>query len=590
VAIAGIILAAPCLTLAQQVSGLSETSVPCHGYLEVYGNGFGDTPGTLLINGSAAPVAKWSDLEIVTYLQEDAPAGPATLQVSGPAGTSNVFDFEVAPCAPASGRVLWRQRFDSFYTFAKPVVAPDGTIHVLDLRHRLYSITPDGAVNWVVDGALRPEINSDTPILGNTSIDVGPDGTVYGAHEWYVSAINADGSLQWRFDIPLNQRSFITYDTKYGPDGNIYVAASQTITDGRGVYSLTSSGAFRWNVSHIYDRTTRRQIDIVFGPGPRGQQLYFSSNANSYAIALDDGSIIFNNLPQVTGFQAVSPLDGTVHSSNYAYQPDGRIEWQSPIFLNGEMSMDSQGVHYATTSMITPRMVALNPDGSTKYERALDLPSSTSPETTTVTPDDSQLLMNDIFHRLLALRSGNGSEDWRIELPREGVSEAHPQGFASYWLRRPAFSADGTIAYYLAAVNTAGSIRERTFLYALSLNGDAGPPPPSPPPPPPTDLTMRVTDIGLSERVRRNRVTVTARISVADDAGKPVNGALLAATWTKPDGSTAAGSTNTNKKGEGKLQVAAGLGQYTIDIDSVTKDGYVLDEAGSVLTATTAVQ
>ena len=92
--------------------------------------------------------------------------------------------------------------------------------------------------------------------------------------------------------------------------------------------------------------------------------------------------------------------------------------------------MDSRGNHYATTSLWPLRIVALNPSGSVRYERTLDLPSGTSPETTTVTPDEGHLLMNDIFHRLLALRSKNGAEDWRIEL--EPVEE----GRAQHWLRR----------------------------------------------------------------------------------------------------------------------------------------------------------
>jgi hypothetical protein len=105
------------------------------------------------------------------------------------------------------------------------------------------------------------------------------------------------------------------------------------------------------------------------------------------------------------------------------------------------------------------------------YERQLDLPSGTTPETTTVTPDDELLLVDDIYNRLLVLRSSDGVEEWRIELPPE-------DGLPQYWLRRPAFDATGGVAYYQAAVNAGDVIRERMFMYAIAVattgdvNGD----------------------------------------------------------------------------------------------------------------------
>jgi outer membrane protein assembly factor BamB len=462
-------IAAGALSDATQITGLSETSVPRRGYMEIYGIGFGSTPGSVLVDGVPAPFAKWSDTEIVAYVPGSIGKGTALLEVFDDQGVGSSLSFEVVDADPLGGRMLWRQRFDTLYTYAKPVVGPDGTIYVLDNRYRLYALAPSGAVKWVVDGSLSAQTGPGTAVLGNTSVDVAPDGTVYSAHKWHVSALDPDGSLLWRFDLTTQQRGYIAYDTKVGPDGNVYVAQCHTNTSGLGVYSLTPEGDLRWNVPHPYDRTTRSQIELVFGPGPQGLQTYFSANQNSYAISLEDGGVVFNNLLQVTGFAAVSPLDGTAHSSNYAYEPDGTIAWQSPIFLNGAMSMDSVGTHYSTTSLVTKRIVALDPDGSTRYATPLNLPSSTSPNVTTVTPDDRNLLHHDIFNRLLFLDASDGTEDWRIELPAEEVSAAYPQGFSQYWLRRPAFRAGGSVAYYLAATNTRGIVRERTYLYAVAL-------------------------------------------------------------------------------------------------------------------------
>ncbi len=474
--VAGASLAATTALTAPSIANLAEDPVPWTGYLEIHGSGFGDTPGELTVNGEPAPVALWSDAEIVGYVPIGMTSGAAELEVTNDSGSSGPFPFEIAAAVPVSDRLLWRQRFETPYNHARPVVGPDGTIFVLDLRYRLYALTPDGRVKWIVKGSLSADIGAATPIFGNTSVDVDAAGNAYSGHKWYVTSLNPDGTFRWRYDIAGAERSYIVYDTKVGPDGNVYVAASHTpsAVDALGVYSLAPGGELRWNVAHPYDRTTRKQIDLVFGPGPRGLQLYFSANQNSYALALEDGEIVFNNLLQVTGFAAVSPVDDTVHSSNYAYAPDGTIEWQSPVFLNGAMDLDSLGIHYATASVGGPRIVALETDGAVRYEVALDLPSGTSPDTTTVSPDDALLFVHDIFNRMLALDSTDGSEVWRIELPPEGVSASLPAGRPQYWQRRPAFSADGATAYYLSAVNDAGMIRDRSFLNALVPAGTGG--------------------------------------------------------------------------------------------------------------------
>jgi len=457
------------------VTQLAEASVPCNGYLEIQGSGFETEAGLLTVNGRPAPAAGWSDTEIIAYVPLGVGAGTAQLSVTTASGASAALDFEIQPCAPVEPRISWRQRFDTSYFHARPVVGPDGTIYVLDLAFRLYALEPTGHVRWVVDGSLPAEPGK--PVFGNTSITVDQAGNIYSAHKWYVTSLYPDGRLRWRYDIDAAARSYIVYDTKIGPDGNLYVAACHTPTaDALGVYSMTPEGALRWNVAHPYDRTTRKQIELVFANGPDGHQLYFSANQNSYAITLEDGNVVFDNLPQVTGFAAASPVSDSVHSSNYSYLPDGTIEWQSPVFLNGAMAFDSQGIHFATTSLGGARIVALDTDGSQRYETALSLPPTTSPDTTSVTPDDSLLLVHDISNRLLALDSASGNESWRIELAPEEVSESFPNGFVQYWQRRPAFNAAGTTAYYLSAVNAAGVIPPRAFLNAVAPDGAWVPP------------------------------------------------------------------------------------------------------------------
>ena len=131
--------------LAASVTSLTPEVVPCHGYVEVHGAAFGTQMRSVLVNGVPAPIARWTDSEIVAYLPEGTAPGEATLVVQGPS-SSPPFTFDVGACAPVNERTRWRQRFDTFYTHARPVTGPDGTVYVLDLDHRLYAISPQGAV------------------------------------------------------------------------------------------------------------------------------------------------------------------------------------------------------------------------------------------------------------------------------------------------------------------------------------------------------------------------------------------------------------------------------------------------------------
>jgi hypothetical protein len=106
------------------------------------------------------------------------------------------------------------------------------------------------------------------------------------------------------------------------------------------------------------------------------------------------------------------------------------------------------------------------------------------------------------------------------------------------------------------------------------------------PPPPPNYI--RVTEIDM-QAARR---TVTATVLVVDDEDQPVEGAGISGFWVYPvnkNNNTTlffSGTTDADGKVTFKIGDKARPGTYRINIESVTKEGYVLDQNNSVLVKT----
>ncbi|MHC4643842.1 MAG: hypothetical protein ACYS32_19550 [Planctomycetota bacterium] len=92
-------------------------------------------------------------------------------------------------------------------------------------------------------------------------------------------------------------------------------------------------------------------------------------------------------------------------------------------------------------------------------------------------------------------------------------------------------------------------------------------------PPPPQDK-IRVADIEMTA----DRHSVTARVLVLDDQDQPVEGAVVDATWTYPNGDSLKVSGATASDGYTTFRIdKARRGVYYLYINEVTADGYVYD-------------
>jgi len=112
------------------------------------------------------------------------------------------------------------------------------------------------------------------------------------------------------------------------------------------------------------------------------------------------------------------------------------------------------------------------------------------------------------------------------------------------------------------------------------------------PPAPSGDLAMRVDSLELTVTKVRGSRHVTAVLRVLDERGLPVSGAQVFATWTFPSGETESSSSHFTSEGgyETYAIVNARRGTFTFAVDDIVCDGFVLDRAAGVLSASVTVR
>ncbi len=108
---------------------------------------------------------------------------------------------------------------------------------------------------------------------------------------------------------------------------------------------------------------------------------------------------------------------------------------------------------------------------------------------------------------------------------------------------------------------------------------------PTTPPPPQEEFFVRVSSIDFYTSQKNQ---YGARVLIQDDHGQYMEGALVSATWTEPDGSQVTLSGTSDQFGKvyfdlGKLKRR---GTYTLAIEDVVISGFTFDPANSVLSAT----
>jgi len=148
----------------------------------------------------------------------------------------------------ASGEVQWAFNApDLSYGSSPPVIGADGTVYVIlgeSDEGYLYALTPTGQLKW----SLRDHLICAPSFASNTTMApaVGADGTIYvGTCANELLAIEQDGSLKWRFQVPQEGMTSGVVVAVLVGNKVIYFLSEQKHGDGTKdfvLYAVRSSG------------------------------------------------------------------------------------------------------------------------------------------------------------------------------------------------------------------------------------------------------------------------------------------------------------------------------------------------------------
>ncbi|NIN67866.1 MAG: PQQ-binding-like beta-propeller repeat protein [Anaerolineae bacterium] len=323
---------------------------------------------------------------------------------------------------PASPNLKWL--FRAGLVANSPAVGADGTVYFGSLDGNLYALDRDGTELWRADfGQI-----SGVPALGET-------GTVYAGAaspiEEMFYAFDRYGRIRWAYHLEFY---VIESSPIVGPDGSIYLAASNPQTGGGTLVALNPDGSERWR----YDVGSR----VPFSPalGPDGTIYVGARNGNLYAVDADGRLKWEKSLLTVASSAAVGD-DGTIYLGTGAdYQAlnpaDGSPIWTFSL-ADGEAestpALGAGGRVYLTSN--GNELYALNPDGTTAWTFAAEQEGEREVHfRSPITLDGARVLYAGTREGDLFAVNPDGTLRWRLYLPEGGMV-----------LVGPAIGADGTL-------------------------------------------------------------------------------------------------------------------------------------------------
>ena len=265
---------------------------------------------------------------------------------------------------------LLKWRLDlSGEVISSPVLGPDGTIYlgsvIKDTRHPEHFITAvnaDGTVKWRFSTGWWDTQTQSSPALG-------ADGRIYvGAQDGYFYALNPNGTLAWRFAAasPVQQHPVV------GSDGTVYVGM-----DGR-LYAFGPGGEVRW--------TANLGSNLPGGPAlaPDGQTIY------------------------AFGHDSAGPV-----ATLYAFRLDGTIKWQYSSFYGYYPALSPPTVAAdGTVIVLSGQVVAITPAGVERWRYEPSASYYNSYASLSVNPAGEVVFA---FSWYLGKLSPDGTELWQLE-------------------------------------------------------------------------------------------------------------------------------------------------------------------------------
>jgi len=279
----------------------------------------------------------------------------------------------------------WSLKTNSSLTYS-PVIGPDGTIYLEGMVigedhtshwYRHFAISPDGKLEWEIDGqgplvigsdgvvyvgrqnslcALKPDGTQKWVFQTNgyvLSPAIGSDGTIYiGSNDSIFYAINPDGTEKWQFYADCGARASIV-----GSDGTVYFGSE------KGLFAINSDGTKKWQ--------SQIRTYVYLPPAIDSDGTIFVITSDSLFYAISPNGLTKWEF-RTKGHFRTSPVigtDGTIYicssdSVFYALNPDGTVKWESEHDINYP-TIGANGIIYGNSSY---KLYAINPDGSIKWD------------------------------------------------------------------------------------------------------------------------------------------------------------------------------------------------------------------------------
>jgi outer membrane protein assembly factor BamB len=294
-------------------------------------------------------------------------AGAADAQLPAYHGNAQHTGYYAAR-GPLIPTLKWRLELEG-EVISSPVPGPDGTIYLgsiirdtLHPAHFITAVTPGGTVKWRYPTGWRDDQTLSSPA-------VGADGHIYvGAQDGYFYALNADGTLAWRFaaSSPVQQHPVV------GSDGTVYVGMDGLL------YAFAPGGAVLW--------TAPLGSNLPGGPAlaPDGQTIY------------------------AFGHTAAGPV-----ATLYAFRRDGTVRWQYSGFYGYYPALSPPTVAAdGTVIVLSGQIVAISPDGVERWRYEPSASYYTSYASLSVTPAGEIVFA---FGWYLGKLTADGVEQWKLE-------------------------------------------------------------------------------------------------------------------------------------------------------------------------------
>jgi outer membrane protein assembly factor BamB len=234
--------------------------------------------GTIYVSGTNGMLALDPDGRL-RWSYECDPADPS---VTGDGSVCFVSEDKYVNLLYADGTVAWRFPCDAYSSYGCPAIDTDGTVYVPGFYDsNLYAINADGTLKWRYSAGRS---NFEEPVIAL-------DGTVYST-SWRMESLYAfypDSQVKWTFPNSLNCAPSI------GDDGTIYLS---------GLLAVNQDGTLKWQSSGSGPNSS-----II---GPDGEIYLAAVDAFLYTIGPEGDVKRKVNILGATGSTPAIAADGTV--------------------------------------------------------------------------------------------------------------------------------------------------------------------------------------------------------------------------------------------------------------------------------------